>query len=241
MTIIHDKRLPPEYLEGLKGHFPGADLLAFGGMPGAAYESISCHPDIFLFELDPETVIYAPGVDPYLLGAIRKAGIKTVAGSEIPGGAYPGTVRYNAVRVGDNIICSWGRLDIAVRGRIIAAAYNVLDVGQGYARCSVLKLSEKALVTSDRGIARSAENAGLEAMLISGGGVVLPGQEHGFIGGASGYCGREKVIVLGDLESHTDGHRIRAFASERGVKLLEMPGLPLYDAGSVIICGGGLK
>ncbi|MBQ2157657.1 MAG: hypothetical protein II443_03710 [Oscillospiraceae bacterium] len=145
---------------------------------------------------------------------------------------YPGNAAYCAAVFDGYLI---HRLDITAP-RILEAAegLKLINVRQGYAKCSTVIVDGKSLITSDVGIFRAAEETGvLSALLVSKGNVLLPGYPEGFIGGASGRV-RDELIFNGSLETHPDGEKIRAFISGRGVKIWEASGLPLRDIGSII-------
>ncbi|MBQ2602279.1 MAG: hypothetical protein II583_02545 [Oscillospiraceae bacterium] len=144
---------------------------------------------------------------------------------------YPGNAAYCAA-VFDGFLIH--RLDITAP-KILEAAegLRLINVRQGYAKCSTVIVDGKSLITSDSGIAEAAQGAGLCVLRVSKGGVLLPGYPEGFIGGATGVV-RNEVIFNGSLEAHPDGAKIRAFIRERGLKIWELSGLPLRDIGSII-------
>ena len=53
-------------------------------------KTCSSHPDIFLFRLSNNEIIYAPGTDEKLLDELEKYGITLMEGSEPPEKYYPG-------------------------------------------------------------------------------------------------------------------------------------------------------
>ena len=144
---------------------------------------------------------------------------------------YPGNAAYCAA-VFDGFIIH--RLDITAP-KILEAAegLRLINVRQGYAKCSTVIVDGKSLITSDSGIAEAAQGAGLSVLRVSKGRVLLPGYPEGFIGGASGRV-RDEVIFNGSLEAHPDGAKIRAFIRARGLEIWEPAGLPLRDIGSII-------
>jgi hypothetical protein len=233
MRIIHDRRLPEAYLRELGNLFPESGLIPFWGVEGAGYDSISCHPDIFLFQPEENTFICSPGIDGDLIRELRGSGIRMYEGEGVPGDRYPHTVRYNAVTAGGKLICHRRGTDPRVLGEMERRGYGLVDVKQGYCRCSVMKVSGNSLVTYDTGVARRCEEAGLDVLTISPGSVELPGHSTGLIGGAAGYCPGGMVCVLGDLDRHPDGRRIREFVREHGSKMFELKGLDLFDAGGL--------
>jgi hypothetical protein len=65
----------------------------------------------------------------------------------------------------------------------------------------VLKISENAAITADRGMAKALSDNGITVTLIENSSISLPPYEYGFIGGAGAAFG-DKVFFLGDITSH---------------------------------------
>lgn len=107
-------------------------------------------------------------------------------------------------------------------------------VRQGYARCSVLAVDERSIVTQDAGIARAAWNAGLDVLVISAGHVALDGFEYGFLGGAGFKLTADTMAFTGLLDMHPEKPRILAFLTERGINTVYLTDLPVFDIGSAI-------
>ncbi|MGB2661176.1 MAG: DUF6873 family GME fold protein [Candidatus Omnitrophota bacterium] len=233
-TIVHDKRLPVEYKEALRAKFPSAVLHPFAGR-GEIYESISCHPDIYLFQLDEKTVIHAPGLPEEDLHALKRAGLNLIKAAEDPNGVYPGTVRHNASRVGRIIFHNLKHTDPIILEKAREKRLKHVQVGQGYTNCSVMVLGEEALVTSDASIAEKARAEGLDALHVSKGPVLLPGEKYGFLGGTSGRMPDGTILILGDIDSHPDAPKIKAFMAKHNAGYIDLKGLPLYDAGGLFI------
>ncbi|MBR7082213.1 MAG: hypothetical protein IKI49_05895, partial [Oscillospiraceae bacterium] len=128
------------------------------------------------------------------------------------------------------------RLDIT-SPKILKYAQNagleLINVRQGYTRCSCVVVDDSALITSDSGVAAALSGRrDLEVLKIREGFVALDGFEYGFLGGASGRIGRD-VIFNGDLSDHPDGEIIRDFIESRGLAVRTFP-WRLRDIGSII-------
>ncbi|MFC1548764.1 DUF6873 family GME fold protein [Candidatus Omnitrophota bacterium] len=218
----------------MKEELPDVTFCAFEGIRDRVYDSISCHPDIYFFQIDERTVIHAPGIPEDKLRILKGSGMELVAGEKDPQGIYPDTARYNAARVGDVIFHDLEITDPVIIDSARKRGLRTVSVKQGYTRCSLLAANDKALITSDRGIAEAAESVGINALFVSSGAVVLPGEKHGFIGGAGGGISGDKVILLGSLDEHPQKKEIRNFLGRYCDLLVELEDLPLYDAGSLM-------
>ena len=239
MIIIHDKRLPAEYVEALKQKVPSASLVSFGGRlsgdPEKVYESISCHPDIYFFQIDERTVIHAPGLLREELGPLRAAGVELIEGADDPRGRYPCTARYGAARVGKVIFHNLEYTDPVILKKAMGKGLKTVNVSQAYARCSALPVGERAAITADKGMAEAVRAEGMDVLVISPGSVLLPGEKYGFIGGAGGIAPDGAVLLLGDIVSHPEGEVIQKFLTKHAEKHHTLKSLPLYDAGSLMI------
>lgn len=239
MVIIHDKRLPPEYTKALKDRLPSLLLFPFGGPEERSeekvYRSILCHPDIYFFQLDEGTLVHAPGLGEKQLRPLKEKGIKLIKGKGDPRGPYPYTARYNAARIGRSVFHNLDHTDPVIIDAAREKGLELVDVPQGYTRCSVLAVSDRAVITADRAVADAASERNMDVLLLEPGSVLLPGEERGFIGGAGGKTTDGTVILLGDLKFHPEVSKIEAFLAEHASGCVFLEGLPLYDAGGLIV------
>lgn len=112
--------------------------------------------------------------------------------------------------------------------------YRVINVKQGYARCSTLKLNDNAIISADEGICKRAREYGADALHISDKGIILPGYSCGFIGGASAVFGNT-VVFFGDVTRHPDWMVIKEFINKYEMKIVFTPSCPLTDYGSAVM------
>lgn len=194
-------------------------------------EPVSAHPDMLLFLGEGRIVCHK---DYFALAEKEISKISEITKKEIIlsceniGLEYPRDVLFNAAAVGDKLIC---RLDAA--SEMISEGYDVINVKQGYAKCSTCVVSDKAIITADSSIAKGAEQNGIDVLLVSSGGVRLNGYDCGFIGGASG-ADKDNVYFCGNVDLHHDGERIKEFCQKHGKVALSLSDEPLYDYGTLI-------
>lgn len=105
---------------------------------------------------------------------------------------------------------------------------------QGYTKCSCVVVDDSAIITPDRGIARAAECAGLDVLLISPGYVTLDGFEYGFMGGAAFKLSDDVMAFTGRIDTHPDVDRILAFLARRGISPVYLTDIPAFDIGGAI-------
>lgn len=195
---------------------------------------VSAHPDMSMFCAGRGRFVCAPEVYPYYSELLKKYDVKLVQGETNLKSHYPADVAYNVARAGKCLIGHPSSVDPAIVRIAKENGLLLYPTKQGYAKCSSCIVSESALITSDPSIARSAQMAGLAALKIRPGHVLLPGYDNGFIGGASGLLPSGKLLFFGDITVHPDYPLIRDFCTQRGVSLRYLKNRPLTDIGTIL-------
>lgn len=208
-NVIVSKDAGEELVKYLKER---AEVTLFGPLDNVA-KPIRNHPDLVFCRLSDDVVFEGnPG----------KLGPK-----------YPDDIIYNGFSTGKYFIHDLKQTDPELLRTAKDLGLRLVNVRQGYACCSIVPVDEDSIITYDRGIAKAAETAGLNVLLVVPGFVELPGYDTGLIGGTSGRVGDE-IIFNGDLSAHPDHEAIREFIESRGLRLKYFEGYPLRDIGSII-------
>ena len=108
----------------------------------------------------------------------------------------------------------------------------MIDVRQGYTKCSVCPIDENSIITADCGIAKKARQHGFDVLEVSNIGVNLDPLSCGFIGGASGVF-HDAVYFCGNLDAHPDAESIKAFCKSHNKQTVSLSDEPLYDVGTM--------
>ncbi|MBR4296369.1 MAG: hypothetical protein IKT56_06015 [Clostridia bacterium] len=223
---ICDSRIPKAALDNLSHYCDNIVLLP---KFEALAPPVSAHPDILIFPLADKGYILTHRE--YLLYAQEAfAGIDLdiIPISEKAGDVYPRDILLNAAVVGEHL---FGKLDHLSKS-VLNSGFKNINVNQGYARCSTLSVNERALITSDKGIAKAAKKENLDVLLIEPGYVELDGYDYGFIGGAGGYD-NENVYFCGNVQTHPDADKIIDFCLSHGKTPISLASSPLYDVGTI--------
>lgn len=146
------------------------------------------------------------------------------------GAKYPADIAYNAACTGRYLICN---AKFTAPDVLSAPGFELIDVKQGYAKCSIVIVDESSIITYDQGVALEALSHGLDVLTISPGHVILEGYNTGFIGGTSGRV-EDEIIFNGNLSTHPDFERIKEFIECRGLKCTYFEEWPLTDIGSIV-------
>lgn len=146
---------------------------------------------------------------------------------------YPRDVLFNCLLLGDLLFCNEKHISSKILDRASLSGIRAVHVPQGYTKCSVCPISDRAIITADKPIHDAARSHGLDSLLISSGHIDLDGYDYGFIGGASGMSGNY-VFFCGDLEAHPDGDRIADFIRKHKKEPVSLTDAKLRDVGSIL-------
>ncbi len=224
--IIVNNRIPEQAKDKLKGF---GEVL-FLETKGITYQAISGHPDIFFCGINGKLIV-APNLPTKLKEGLNNNSIPFVEGKKPVGAKYPGTAFYNAVVTENYLIHNLKYTDTA----IMESSGNLkkINVSQAYTRCNLLPLPGDRFITSDRGIEKTLMKEGLETLFVSPKDILLPGFEHGFLGGACGFF-ENKLLLLGSLDYFKDGEKTRQFLAKAKMEIIELYLGPLVDGGSIL-------
>lgn len=111
---------------------------------------------------------------------------------------------------------------------------QLLDVKQGYAKCSLCFVTANAFITEDTGIADALRKTGREVLPIAPGDVFLSEAHYGFLGGAAGLIAPDVLAVTGSLSTHRDGKKIKEFLKKHNVRPLELTDGKITDIGGIL-------
>lgn len=232
MICVCDYRTPADVLYSLKNEFDVIQLPPDTALPAPVWG----HSDLMIFRLEKYLVtrlkyyyIAAREIDMIC----KKAGLKLLLADSAVGIKYPNDCGFCAAVSGKNLICRRPSTDREILGLASELGYKILNVPQGYTKCSCAVLSDGAIITADRGISAVTLKNGIDTLLISEGYIDLPGYSYGFIGGCTGLCDN-KLYFCGDLTSHPDADAIIAFAKKHETECVSLGSGRLYDVGSLI-------
>jgi len=187
------------------------------------------HADLQCFAPDEKTVIVTPDLYEYYQACLKETDVTVLSGKTQSDGHYPSRIAYNVAKVGNTAFCLEKALDGRIREELEKRNVSICNVSQGYAACSVVGVSENALITSDKSIAKAAESGGFDCLYLSPEEILLPGFDHGFIGGCVSKIRPNLFAVSGSQLPNS----FLAFFEKHGATLLSVSG-QLYDFGGSI-------
>ena len=198
------------------------------------FHPLSCHPDMFCFNLGKSDWIFFDEVYKTNKNIIDSLDINVIVTKNPVSCEYPRDVGLNAAIVGNNLICNVKYTDIKIIDHAYFTGKNIIDVKQGYANCSVCTVGENAVITSDASIYSRAVQNKIDVLLIEKGHINLDGYDYGFIGGCSGLINKNRLVFTGNIELHPHYLDIKNFCEGRGVEVISLSNKKLYDYGSLL-------
>ena len=189
---------------------------------------VASHPDMLLFPTGNELIVPKRYYEdnPSLFD-----GISLAVTDEIFRGGYPNEVRLNALRVRETVFGHEKALSPLIRDR-----FRIVNVKQGYARCSVCMVDEDHFITADPSLFKALREKRKDVLSVSPGFINLPGYETGFIGGAS-FSFANAIYFFGDLFRHPDGKRMADYIEKSGKTPICLGKRDLVDLGGAVFVG----
>lgn len=192
--------------------------------------AVKLHADMAAIHLGGKKVI-VDKKQMSLIKALRANNFNVIETADEIKGEYPDDIALNFAVVGNNVLGNFSYADKMLADNL--TDFELINVNQGYCKCSCLVVNSNALITDDKSIYYNAAKNGLESLLISKGDILLDGHEYGFIGGATAKISEREILCFGDITKHRDYKEIADFLSKHGCEIIYFD-FPLTDFGGII-------
>ncbi len=146
---------------------------------------------------------------------------------------YPHNIYYNHIVMDKLLIGNIKYTDKYVYDYCCLNDFKIINVKQGYTKCSTAIVGSNAVITADIGIYNACKNH-LDVLKIDTGFISLYGYDYGFIGGCCGKLDKNILAFTGKISEHKNYNDIKAFLNNHSVNILELSNKPLVDIGSII-------
>jgi len=193
---------------------------------------IASHPDLVIAIVDGSLIIDENACES-IFSQLDALSVPYIRSKSNLRSTYPDDIAYNAVVTKNHLIHNLAYTNSLILQHCKNSGKTLLNVRQGYSKCSTVLVDDNHLISSDEGIYRTVKDH-LNILLVQPGHVELDGFDYGFLGGASGVIG-DTVVFHGDLSRHPDFIRIKEFVEAAGKKLLYFPDFDLQDIGSILV------
>lgn len=228
-TIICDYRLPERMKLQLSNFY---DLVLFSAK-GLVEIPLDGHPDIFISKL-PEQYIIAPNSPDEIIKIFASNNKKWSFGKKTLGFSYPDIASYN-ISISDNyLLCN---LEICEKS-ILEQLTNqkIINVKQGFCRCSTLALKKDIFITSDSGIYKTLLKNDVKVYFFPSETIHLEGYKNGLLGGCFGIDEeKNRLIIAGNLDYFDNGNLLKILFKKLDYQILELDDCPLIDVGGFFV------
>lgn len=197
----------------------------------ALYDAICGHPDILLHFINNNTVIIHKETSNAFEYLLKKLKLTVMRSEKILMEKYPKDIILNGVNTTDFFMHNLANTDPILLENV--KGKSLINVNQGYTKCSTVVLNQNAFITSDNSIYTALTTEGYDVLLIQPGHIHLPGLNYGFIGGTCGMYDSDTIIFYGSINHHPDKETILSFLKKHNVTPVYLSNSPLIDRGSI--------
>lgn len=197
------------------------------------YDAISSHVDIQLNILDNSKIIIQKDIPNSFKDELKNLNISFLESEYSLGYKYPENIFLNALILKDYFIHNLRYTDPVLLSS--QSHKKIIDIKQGYSKCSCLPISDKALITNDLGVYNSLTPYGFDILYLPHGDIILDGFDYGFIGGCGGLITDDSIAFFGNLDKYIHGDKIKVFLKKYNVKPIYLSDSKLYDRGSLFV------
>ena len=193
-------------------------------------DEVSCHADMLLCHTGNNKIILAPS-QRKLYNELKQRNSEVLFSEELKE-CYPEDILLN-VAVSKDFACA----NFSFTSKILLGNLQdkpLINVKQGYTKCSLCFVTENAYITEDSALAAALKKAGYDVLLIEKGDIFLSEKHFGFFGGATGKISENELAVCGKLSTHRSEKEITAFLSKHGVSPVELCDGQIRDIGGIL-------
>lgn len=151
------------------------------------------------------------------------------------GERYPKNILLNFLYLNNTIYGKLSDIEPALKEYCLRNNIKMINLNQGYCRCSTLVVNDNAVITADTSIEKAMKENRVDVLKITEGHIILDGFEYGFIGGASGKINDNTIIFFGNIKNHPDYNLIYHFCNKHNVNInIISKNTPLTDIGGIV-------
>ena len=195
------------------------------------YDAINGHPDIQMHIINNKIVVHK-NIDENFLDILKQFNIPYTFSSYCLDIKYPGDIILNCISLNNHLIHNLKYTDQEILKNCINK--KLINVSQGYTKCSTAVISETAFITSDIPIATALKKENFDVLIVPPGDIELPGLNYGFIGGTCGLIDKHTIAFFGSLDNYSFGDSVKSFLKKHNVKPIYLSSGKLIDRGSIL-------
>lgn len=199
------------------------------------YEEISSHVDVFFAKITNKII-----VEPNLYDIFKKYTENIIKGNTILKDSYPFDIAYNVCNIGKNVIHNFKYTDTKILEIIKKENLNMINIKQGYSKCSIAVIDSNSAIVTDKKIAEILIKNKIEVLLIDDDLDIKLLKNNGKYSNMKGFIGgcitriEDKVVIFGELSKIDKNEKIRKFIESRNIKIIEFRGMDVIDYGGIL-------
>ena len=194
------------------------------------YKAVCGHPDMLMHILD-NTILVHKDMDNEFINNFDFLNCKIIKSTSSLQTKYPYNISLNALSIGELLVHLVKFTDTNLLS--ISKNKKLVNVKQGYTKCSTCVLNNHAIITSDVSIAKALSVEKIDVLLIPPGDILLPGLNYGFIGGATGLIEDNVLAFYGHLDYYMYRKEVLEFLKKYKVEPAFLRNGKLIDRGSI--------
>ena len=199
--------------------------------PSNLLYDVECgHPDMLMHILGNDIIVHQ-GMDNDFIQELVLLNYKVCKSNLTLEMYYPHNIFLNCLCLGNLFIHSINFTDPTVLS--FYKDKTLINVKQGYAKCSTCIVNDHAIITSDVSISKALTINKIDVLLIPPGDILLPGMNYGFIGGATGLIEDNVLAFYGHLDYYLYGKEVLSFLKKHNVEPVFLRTGKLIDRGSI--------
>jgi hypothetical protein len=195
------------------------------------YPAVCGHPDMLMHIVDESTIVLHRNIDTDFINHLYKNFKNIIFSNKSLSSSYPEDIILNALNLPGVFLHLLQYTDSNLLNSI--SHKKVINVKQGYSKCSTAIVGNNAIITSDTGIAKTLCNENFDVLLLPPGDILLPGLDYGFIGGCCGLVEDGLLAFYGHLDFYKYKNEVLSFLKKHKVEPLFLRKGKLIDRGSI--------
>lgn len=196
------------------------------------YQAVCGHPDMLMHIIDSSNIIVHRDMQEDFIETLKSFNITVIKSSSSLKDSYPFDIILNSLSI-SNLFVHYLDYSDKILLDIMKKSKKLINVKQGYTKCSTAVVSENAVITSDKGIAKALYNENIDVLLLPPGDIELPGLNYGFIGGTCGLIEKNLLAFFGNLDCYAYGKEVMRFLKKYKVEPVFLRKGKLIDRGSI--------
>ncbi len=234
MSFVKEAYLPRKTLVGI-GDIKIDDVMVLPPFEHPLLpKGLKKHADLTICPLGGDVAVCAPEAYDYYARLLEGRKVKLLKGEKGLEGVYPYDVAYNCAIVGRKVFCKKDATDTVLLTAFEEKGYKIIDIKQGYAKCSVCPVDEVSAISADPSFISAAKKEGIEVLRVNNAAIKLEGYENGFFGGCAFMLSEKTFVTKGDLSTHPDYEKVKEFLEKRKIEIKCIGEGSLSDFGSFI-------